>query len=50
MSKFGRTTSRKSAGGYVRKWWKAFFGPRPGFNPGGTLVITRRVMSIMTSG
>jgi hypothetical protein len=50
VSKLGRTTARKSAAGYSRKWWKAFIGPNPGFFPGSTLVVTRRVTSIETSG
>ena len=50
VSKFGRTTSRKSASGKARMWVKAFIGPRPVILPASTLVSCRRVTSIVTSG
>ena len=39
MSKFGRTTARNPAGGYSRRWLKAFIGPKPGRSPGAAFVI-----------
>lgn len=38
VSKFGRTTARKSTSGNSRMWWNWFGGPKPGVEPTGELV------------
>ena len=50
VSKLGRTTVCKSAGGSWRKWQKVFVGACPGTLPASTLVACRRVTSIDTKG
>ena len=50
VSKLGRTTALKSAGGNCRMWEKVPIGPNPGRSPEGRLVVCRRVSSIRTSG
>ena len=50
MSKFARTTSLKSAGGYSATCTKVSIGPSKPVSPTGRFVIWRRVTSIMISG
>jgi hypothetical protein len=50
VSKFGLTTTLKSAAGNSRMWLKVFTGPRPGILPGSMFVVCFRVTSIVSSG
>jgi hypothetical protein len=50
VSKLGRTTALKSAGGNSRMWANVPIGPNPGRSPAGRFVACRRVSSMMTSG
>ena len=49
VSKFGRTTERKSASGNARRWWNTLGGPKPG-RSAGAFTAWRRLTSMVTSG